>query len=88
MKYALALILTAASPMVLGAPLALQGVLGLLIELVIVALIFWAIWWFIGYVGVPEPFNKVIRVLLGLVALIYIINVLLSMIGSPLFTLR
>lgn len=62
-----------------------SGLLSTLVYLIIVGLIFWAIWWFISYVGVPEPFNKVIRVVLGLVALIFVINVLLSMIGSPLF---
>ena len=55
-----------------------------LIYLVVIALIFWCIWWFIGYVGVPEPFNKVIRVLLGLVALIIVINFLLGLVGHPL----
>lgn len=54
-----------------------------LIYLVIVALIFWVIWWFIGYVGIPEPFNKVIRVVVGLVALVFVINFLLSLVGDP-----
>ena len=49
--------------------------------LVIGALIFWLILWFVRYVGIPEPFNKVIRVVVGLVALIFLINFLLSIIG-------
>lgn len=61
-----------------------SALLSLLVTLVIVALIFWLVWWFIGYVGVPEPFNKVIRVILGLVVLIYLINILLGMTGHPL----
>jgi len=54
----------------------------LLIQLVILGLIFWVIWWFIGYVGIPEPFNKVLRVVVGLVALILVINILLGLTGS------
>jgi hypothetical protein len=61
-----------------------SALLSLLVTLVIVGLIFWLVWWFIGYVGVPEPFNKVIRVIIGLVALVYLINVLLSFTGHPL----
>ena len=60
------------------------GLLSLLVTLVIVGLIFWLIWWFIGYVGVPEPFNKVIRVIIGLAVLIYLIDVLLGLGGHPL----
>jgi hypothetical protein len=58
--------------------------LSLLISLVIAGLIFWLIWWFIGYVGLPEPFNKVARVLIGLVALVFLINLLMGINGHPL----
>lgn len=54
----------------------------LLIQLVIVGLIMWVIWWALGAIGVPEPFNKVIRVILILVVALYLINVLLSLSGS------
>jgi hypothetical protein len=59
-----------------------QMFLHLLVQIVIAGLIFWLIWWFLSYVGIPEPFNKVIRVILGLIVLIYLINVLLSLSGS------
>lgn len=62
--------------------------LPLLVQIVIVGLICWLIWWFIGYVGLPEPFNKVARVLVGLVALIFLIDVLLSVGGHPLISWR
>ncbi len=82
--YALALV----SMPALAATFSLNGLLELIIYLVVVGLIFWVIWWFLGYVGVPEPFNKVIRVILGLIALVIVINLLLGLVGSPLFTLR
>ncbi len=84
MKYAIALILALASPLAFAVT-GVSGALNLLVYLVIVALIFWCIWWFVGYVGIPEPFNKVIRVVLGLVALIIVVNILLGMIGQPIF---
>lgn len=89
MKAILAIVLALASPAAFAAvSLSLEGMLSIIIWLVIVGLIFWCIWWFVGYVGVPEPFNKVIRVIMGLVALIIVVNLLLGLVGSPMFTLR
>lgn len=61
----------------------LNTLLSFVIYLVIVGLIFWCVWWFVGYVGVPEPFNKVIRVVLGLFALIIVVSLLLGLVGHP-----
>lgn len=49
-----------------------------LITLVVVGLVCYLLWWFIGYVGLPEPFNKIARVLVALVAIVFLINMLLS----------
>lgn len=64
-----------------------SALLSLVISLVIAGLVFWLVLWFCDYVGVPEPFNKVIKVIVGLAALIFLINVLMSMAGSPLIRL-
>ena len=65
------------------AKMGIDALLSILVYLVIVGLIFYCVWWFIGYVGVPEPFNKVIRVVLGLVALVIVLSLLLGMVGHP-----
>lgn len=52
------------------------GLLSLLVTLVIVGLIFWLCFWFIGVIGLPEPFNKVATVIIALAALLYLIGVL------------
>lgn len=67
--------------------MSIDALLSVVVYLVVVGLIFWAIWWFIGQVGVPEPFNKIIRVIVGLVALIFVITLLLSLLGHPLVPL-
>lgn len=60
--------------------LATGGLVGLLITLVIAYLI----WWFIGYVGLPAPFDKVARVIVALVVLIFLIDLLLRLNGGGL----
>lgn len=62
----------------------LAGVLNLLVFLVIAGLICWLILWFVDYVGVAEPFRKVIKVVVMLVAVLILINALLGLVGAPL----
>ncbi len=64
--------------------IASSGLLGLLVTLVIVGLIFYLIWWFLGVVGLPEPFNKVAQVILGLCAILFLIDLLMRVGGHPL----
>lgn len=54
------------------------------IILVVAGIICWLAWWFISYIGLPEPFNKVARVLVALVALVFLVNFLLGFTGHPL----
>lgn len=64
-----------------------EGLLTLIIYLVVIGLIFWCIWWFLSYVGLPEPFNKIAHVLVALVAFIIVIYILLSLL-PPLSGIR
>ena len=58
--------------------------LSLLVTIVVAGLIFWLIWWFLDYVAIPEPFNKVIRVVIGLAVIIFLIDLLMGLNGHPL----
>ena len=60
-----------------------SSLLHFVVVIVILGLIFWLVWWFIGYVGLPEPFNKVARVIVALVALVVAIDILLNLMGGP-----
>lgn len=57
----------------------IEQLLTIVVYIVIVGLILWAVWWFIGMVGLPEPFNKVARVLVALVALLIVAYLLLGL---------
>jgi hypothetical protein len=65
--------------------IATGGLLSLLVSLVICGLVFWLVIWFLDWVGVPEPFNKVIKVIIGLCVLIFLVNLLMGFSGHPLF---
>lgn len=89
MKLALAILLAIASPFALATVgLSLSGLLEFVVYLVVVGLIFFCVWWFLGYAGIPEPFNRIARVIIGLIALIIVVNLLLGLVGSPMFNLR
>lgn len=63
--------------------------LHLLVELVVIGLVCWLLWWLIGYIGLPEPFNKVARVLVACVAVFFLINLVLGLGGgSPMVRWR
>lgn len=64
------------------------GVINLLIWLIVIGLIFWLLNWLIGYVGLPDPFAKVARIILAVAAVILIINALLSLAGTPIIEWR
>lgn len=71
------------TPLLLGLVTA-QSLVNSLLLLVVVGLIFWLLWWLVGFVGLPEPFKKVVTVILAIVAVLFLINFLLSLVGTPL----
>ena len=58
--------------------------LSILIYVIVIGLVFYLLWWLVSYVGLPEPFNKVARVILAVVAVLLLINLLLGLGGHPL----
>lgn len=57
-------------------------ILGLLLQVVIVGVIVWVLFWGLGKIGLPEPFNKIATVLIVILACVFVINALLSLMGS------
>ncbi len=52
--------------------------------IIVVGLIYWLLTWLIGYIALPEPFSKVAKIILAVVAVFFLINVLLGLVGEPL----
>ncbi len=65
--------------------LAIEGsaIVTMFIWIVVVALICWLLWWLIGYMGLPQPFDKVLRVIVAVIAVIFLINAILTPVGKP-----
>ena len=66
--------------------ISLGGAVQVIVYLIVAGLVFGMLWWLIGYAGIPEPFHKVARVVLAVLAVLVVIGILLSLVGgTPLF---
>ena len=96
MKALLALCLASVVPLAMAAVTVttggsggMDGLVSLMVTLIVAGLIFWLLLWLIGFAGLPEPFAKVAKIILAVVAVIFIINLLLGMTSSgPIFRFR
>lgn len=62
--------------------MSLSSLINVIIYLLVVGGICWLLWWLIGYIGLPEPFNKIARVIIAVVAVLLCVNLLLSLVGG------
>lgn len=53
------------------------------IWIVVAACIYWILTWAVNAVGLPEPFAKIAKVILIILAAGALINVLLTLVGHP-----
>lgn len=68
--------------------LSIEGLVTAVVYLIVVGGICWLLLWLISYVGLPDPFAKVARVIIVVVAVLLLINVLLSFVGHPVWVLH
>jgi len=62
--------------------------LGTLIYLLVVCVVIGVIWWVADYLPVPEPLNKLIKVVSIVIGAIIIIYALLGLAGMPVPSLK
>ena len=62
--------------------LSISAAVTIVLYLIVAGLIFGLLWWLIGYCGLPQPFDKVARVVLAIIAVLVIIGILLSLVGG------
>lgn len=68
--------------------ISVTALVNLLLVLVIFGLIMWVLWWALGKLGLPEPFNKIATVVLVLITVVFLLNLLLNLFGYPIFVLK
>jgi len=66
----------------------MAGLLSIIMWIIIIGGVCWLLWWLIGYIGLPAPFDKVARVIIAVVAVFLLINLLLGLVGEPIVRLR
>lgn len=57
--------------------------LDVFIWLCVIAGIFYLLWWLVGYLAPPAPFDKILRGILAIAAVVILIKFLLQFLGSP-----
>ena len=62
--------------------------LGTLIYLLVVCVVIGVIWWVVDYLPVPEPLNKLLKIVSIIVGVIIIIYALLGLTGQPMPSLK
>ncbi len=55
------------------------GLIGLLVTVIVVGLVCYLLWWLIGYIGLPEPFDKVARVIIALIAVVVLLDIVFGL---------
>jgi hypothetical protein len=56
-----------------------DAMIHLVITVVVIGLVFFLLTWLVGYIGIPEPFRKVILAILACAAVIWLLRLLLAM---------
>lgn len=69
--------------MLLLADISGQDVVQSIVWIIVGGLVWWLLVWLIDYCGLPQPFNKVAKVILAVVAVFFLINIIMGMAGHP-----
>jgi hypothetical protein len=88
MKLALSLLALFSAPVFAATTVSAGSMISVLVWFIVIALIFWLLFWLVNYIGLPEPFAKVAKVVLAVVAVLILINFLLGFLGSPIVSFR
>ena len=62
--------------------ISLSAAVTIMVYLIVASLVFWLFWWLLGYIGLPEPFNKIAHVILVLLAVLVLIGMLVNLGGG------
>jgi uncharacterized membrane protein YwzB len=61
----------------------MENLIGLLVTVIVLGIVFYIVWWFLGRMGLPEPFGKVAEAILALICVIILLGLLFGGIQVP-----
>lgn len=65
-----------------------DAVVSSIIWIIVMGLVFWLLSWLINYIGLPEPFGRVAKIILAVAAVVFLVNELMSIAGHPIIVWR
>jgi hypothetical protein len=65
-----------------------SALLSLVIYIIVLGLVVWLILYIINMIPLPEPFGRIARIVLIVLAVLILINLLLGLVGSPIVRFR
>jgi divalent metal cation (Fe/Co/Zn/Cd) transporter len=65
-----------------------MDLIGLLVTVIILGIIFYVLWWGLGKMALPEPFNKVAVAILVLIIVLVLLGLLTGHVNIPMFRTR
>jgi SNF family Na+-dependent transporter len=54
-----------------------------IVWVVVAGVVFWLLTWLIDYAGLKEPFNRVAKIMLAILAVVFLINIIMMVMGRP-----
>ena len=76
-------LLCIATPAFAAMTVSIDSLVSFVIYMIVVGLIFYLLWWLIAFCGIPEPFSKMAKVIIAIVAVLICVNLLLGLVGVP-----
>jgi len=73
---------------IIMAAISANSLVNVVVWIIAAGLIFWLLTWLIDYVGLPEPFSKIAKVIVAVIAVLMLINAIMSLAGNPLIVWR
>lgn len=65
----------------------LQRIVRAILLIIVAAAIMWLLWWLVGYLGIPQPFNKIANGVIAVGSVFVLIAILFDVAGYPIIKL-
>lgn len=57
-----------------------KSLMRIVLRIIIIGVVAGLLWWLIDFCGTPAPFNKVAKVIVAIVAVVFLVNMLMTLV--------